>query len=249
MPRYRIEVEYDGTPFCGWQRQSNGYSVQEALEDAGAALSQGPAMAMGAGRTDSGVHAIAMTAHIDLEKEMPADTVRDGLNFYMRAHPATVLTAEPVSDDWHARFSCTQRHYLYRVLRRRARPALLANRVWQVASPLDVEAMAQGAAHLVGKHDFTTFRSANCQSASPVKTLNEISVTTEDEEIHFRLSARSFLHNQVRSFVGTLIQVGLGKWTPDDVKTALEAADRTACGPVAPASGLYFVKADYDEPI
>ena len=249
MPRYRLEVEFDGTPFVGWQRQDNGPSVQGALEDAGAALTQSPAIAVGAGRTDSGVHAFAMTAHIDLAKPFDEETVRDGLNAQMRPAPISVISARAVGEDFHARFSCTRRHYLYRILNRRSPAALDKTRIWQVSSPLDETAMAEAAKHLVGKHDFTTFRSVNCQSASPVKTLSHLEIRREGEEITLRLHAPSFLHNQVRSLAGTLVQVGLGRWSPEDVKSALEAADRSRCGPVAPAHGLYFVKADYTDDI
>lgn len=247
MPRYRLTVEFDGTPFVGWQRQDNGPSVQGALEEAGQKLTQATAVVVGAGRTDAGVHALAMTAHIDLHKELPEDTVRDGLNAHLRPAPISVLSAHLVPDGFHARFSCHRRHYLYRILNRRSPPALEANRVWQVPGPLDASAMAKAARHLVGKHDFTTFRSAHCQSASPVKTLSFIEVERAGEEIGLRLHAPSFLHNQVRSIAGTLVQVGLSRWTPEDVATALEAADRSRCGPVAPPQGLYFAKADYPD--
>lgn len=247
MPRYRLEVEYDGAPFVGWQRQHNGISVQGVIEQAGAALTQQPAPCVGAGRTDAGVHALCMTAHIDLQKEFSGDTVRDGLNAHLRAHPVSIINASPVADDWHARFSCHRRYYLYRVLNRRAPPALDAKRVWLVPGALDERLMNMAAQQLIGKHDFTTFRSAHCQSSSPVKTLEHLSVDRDADEVHFRLHAPSFLHNQVRSFVGTLIQVGLGRWQPEEVSNALKATDRARCGPVAPASGLYFVKADYPD--
>ncbi|MEM9232793.1 MAG: tRNA pseudouridine(38-40) synthase TruA [Pseudomonadota bacterium] len=247
MPRYRLDVEFDGTPYVGWQRQDNGPSVQGALEQAGLQLTQSTASCVGAGRTDAGVHALCMTAHIDLAKAMPEDTVRDGLNAHLRPQPVSVLRAARASDDWHARFTCHRRHYLYRILSRRSPPALTSRKVWHVLGPLDVSAMTEAARHLTGKHDFTTFRSVHCQSASPVKTLSSVEVEQQGEEVHFRLHAPSFLHNQVRSIVGTLAQVGLGRWSPEDVKTALIAADRSQCGPVAPASGLYFAKADYPE--
>jgi tRNA pseudouridine38-40 synthase len=248
MPRYRLIVEYDGGPFVGWQRQDNGPSVQGALEDAGRALTGAPAPVAGAGRTDAGVHALAMTAHIDLARPFPARVVREALNAHLRPAPVSILEAEAVSEDFHARFSCVGRRYLYRILARRAPPALDKGRVWHVPVKLDTGAMAEAAAVLTGRHDFTTFRSAHCQSASPVKTLDEVEVTAEGEEIRLRLAARSFLHNQVRSIAGTLERVGAGRWTPADVEAALAARDRAACGPVAPAHGLYFAQALYEPP-
>lgn len=245
MARYRLTVEYDGTPFVGWQLQENGLSVQEVLEAAGQALSGQPAPVAAAGRTDSGVHALAMAAHIDLDRAMPPDTVRDALNFHLRPHPVAVLEASLAEDGFHARFSCIRRYYRYRFVERRAPLALDRDRAWRRPFDLDVEAMNAAAALLRGRHDFTTFRSANCQADSPVKTLEDIAVARVGGEVHLTCHARSFLHNQVRSFAGTLERVGAGKWSVDDVAQALAAADRTACGPVAPACGLYFVKADY----
>ena len=243
--RYRIEVEFDGTPFVGWQRQDNGPSVQGAIEEAAARLTQAPGACYGAGRTDSGVHAIAMTAHLDLAKALPADNVRDGLNAHLRPAPVSILLAQPVSPDFHARFQCHRRHYLYRLLDRRSPPVLMRDRVWHVIAPLDVDAMAKAAQPLIGQHDFTTYRSAHCQAESPVKTLSQFEVTRVGQEVHCALSAPSFLHNQVRSLVGTLVQVGLGRAALSQPYDALQACDRRACGPVAPAHGLYFVKADY----
>lgn len=246
MERYRLTVEYDGRPFVGWQRQINGPSVQGALEAAGEALAGAPTPVYGAGRTDSGVHGLAMTAHIDLPRPFAAKTVRDALNAHLRPAPVAVLDAWPARQDFHARFSCCGRHYLYRVLNRRAPPALEQGRVWAVPGSLDVDGMREGAAVLIGRHDFTTFRSTHCQAKSPEKSLSTITLAEDPSGvIDIRLSAPSFLHNQVRSIVGTLVQVGLGRWTPDDVRDALVAKDRQACGPVAPAAGLYFVKADY----
>ena len=247
MPRYRLTIEYDGTPFSGWQRQDNGPSVQQAVETAGEGLSGGKSPVYAAGRTDAGVHALAMTAHIDLPKAFPADTVRDGLNAHLRPQPVVILGATSVTEDFHARFSCRKRHYLYRVLNRRPPSALDRHHVWHVGQPLNVSNMQQAAASLIGKHDFTTYRSAHCQSPDPVKTLDQCDIRTHAEEVRFSLSAPSFLHNQVRSIVGTLVQVGLGRWAPDDVADALAARDRSRCGPVAPPDGLYFVQADYDE--
>ncbi|WP_031549119.1 tRNA pseudouridine(38-40) synthase TruA [Parvularcula oceani] len=245
MPRYRLTVEFDGTPFVGWQRQENGPSVQAALEEAGAALSGAPAPVVGAGRTDAGVHALAMSAHIDLAKAFPARTVRDALNAHLRPAPIAVLTAEEAEDDFHARFSCTGRRYLYRILDRRPPPALDRTRVWHVPVALDADAMAEAARAFIGRHDFTTFRSVHCQSDSPVKTMDAVEVERAGEEVHLRLAARSFLHNQVRSIAGTLERVGAGRWRPEAVEDALAARDRSACGPVAPSRGLYFVAATY----
>lgn len=249
MPRYQLTLEYDGSPYAGWQRQENGLAVQEVLETAGASLTGGPAVAMAAGRTDSGVHALAMGAHIDLAKALPPDRVRDGLNAMLRPHPITVLSANLCTDDFHARFSCTGRRYLYRVLSRRAPPALDRTRVWHVSAPLHLGHMQEAALALLGRHDFTTFRSSLCQSQSPVKTLDRIHIeTAAGDEVHFSVAAQSFLHNQVRSIVGTLVQVGHGRWPVSRVAEALAARSRAACGPVAPAHGLYFAAAIYDPP-
>lgn len=246
MPRYRLIIEYDGTPFVGWQVQAEGVSVQGALETAVAKLTRETAGIRGAGRTDAGVHARGQVAHFDLEKEWPADKIRDGLNFYLKPKPVVVLDAARVPADFDARFSATARHYLYRILARRSPPALERNRVWWMPRiGLDAEAMRDAAAVLVGRHDFTTFRAVQCQAKSPIRTLDKLDVTTMDGEIRIEASARSFLHNQVRSIVGSLKLVGEGKWTKDDLRAALEARDRTACGPVAPASGLYLMAVDY----
>jgi len=244
--RHRIEVEYNGTPFAGWQRQENANSVQHVIEDAGAQLSGGKTHCYGAGRTDAGVHALAMTAHIDLAKPMDSWAVLNGLNALARPHPVAILNAAPVDEDFHARFSCTERRYVYRLIRRRAPLALEAKRLWQIPYDLDAKAMGKAAQHLVGHHDFTTFRSVQCQSKSPVKSISEILVTEDGPVIEVRIRAQSFLHNQVRSIVGTLERVGAGRWQSGDVKDALEAKDRSRCGPVAPAHGLYFEKAIYD---
>ena len=245
MPRYRLTVEYDGAPFVGWQRQDNGPSVQGALEAAGEALSGAPAPVAGAGRTDSGVHALAMTAHIDLARPFPAHTVREALNAHLRPAPVSVLAAAAAPEGFHARFSCAGRRYLYRILDRRAPPALEAGRVWHMPVRLDAAAMGAAAARLLGRHDFTTFRSAHCQADSPIRTLDRLEVERLGDEIRLHVAARSFLHNQVRSFAGTLERVGAGRSRPDDVAAALEARDRAACGPVAPAHGLYFAEAFY----
>ena len=245
MTRWRLTIEYDGGPFMGWQRQDHGPSVQQALEQALAQMTGEQPTVHAAGRTDAGVHALAMSAHVDVEKELTEHRLREGLNALVRPSPISILSAAPVADDWHARFSCVGRRYLYRVLNRRAPPALDAGRVWHIGAPLDVDAMSEGAAMLVGRHDFTTFRSAHCQSDSPVKTLDRLEVSRDGDAIHIEAAARSFLHHQVRSMVGCLAMVGRGQWTPGDIKAALEARDRSALGFNAPPQGLYFVEALY----
>jgi tRNA pseudouridine38-40 synthase len=245
VTRWRLTVEYDGGPFMGWQRQDHGPSVQQTLEEALQRMTGEEASFIAAGRTDAGVHALAMSAHVDIERELTPHRLREGLNALVRPHPISVLEVETVADDWHARFSCVGRRYLYRILNRRAPPALDSGRVWHVAVPLDVDAMSEGAAQLIGRHDFTTFRSAQCQSDSPVKTLDRLEVSKAGEELHVTAAARSFLHHQVRSMVGCLALVGRGQWSPDDVKKALEARDRSALGFNAPPHGLYFVEAIY----
>lgn len=246
MARYKLILEYDGTPFVGWQFQENGPSVQAAVEDAIYAFSGDRITAHAAGRTDAGVHARGMVIHIDLDKEFSAEKVRDGLSHFLRPAPIVVLHAERVSEDFHARFSCILRAYEYRIINRRPRLTIDAGRAWRVGQKLDVTSMHEAAQALVGKHDFTTFRAAACQAASPVKTLDEISVMRAGDEIFIGCAARSFLHHQVRSFAGTLVEVGRGKWRVEDVRKALEAADRSRCAPVAPPDGLYFARADYD---
>ena len=245
MTRWRLTVEFDGGPFMGWQRQDHGPSVQEALEQAIFRMTGELATLHAAGRTDAGVHALAMTAHVDVVKHLTEHRLREGINALVRPAPVSVTAVQPVADDWHARFSCVGRRYLYRILNRRAPSALYRGKVWHVPIELDVEAMAEGATHLVGRHDFTTFRSVHCQSQSPVKTLDSLMVEWAGEEIHIRAAARSFLHHQVRSMVGCLALVGRGRWSPDDVKSALEAKDRQALGLNAPPEGLYFVEAIY----
>lgn len=245
MTRWKLTIEYDGGPFMGWQRQDHGPSVQQTLEDALRQMTGEQASVTAAGRTDAGVHALAMAAHVDVTKPLTPHRLREGLNALVRPHPISILEVEPVADDWHARFSCLGRRYRYRILSRRAPPALDHGRVWHIAAPLDVAAMREGAAHLIGRHDFTTFRSAHCQSDSPVKTLDRLDVAQVGEEIHVEAAARSFLHHQVRSMVGCLALVGRGQWAADDMRTALEAADRTALGLNAPPQGLYFVEAVY----
>jgi tRNA pseudouridine38-40 synthase len=243
--RYRLTLEYDGGPFVGWQRQDNGPSVQGALEDAIEKFSGARVTVTGAGRTDAGVHALGQVAHFDLEKAFAADKVRDALNHFLRPGPVVVLEAAVTDSEFHARFSAAKRHYLYRILNRRSPPALDNGQVWHVAVALDAEAMHHAAQALVGHHDFTTFRAAECQAQSPVKTLDRLDVFRRGEEIHIEASARSFLHHQIRSFTGTLKLAGEGKWTARDVADALAARDRSRCGPVAPPDGLYLVKVDY----
>jgi tRNA pseudouridine38-40 synthase len=245
MPRYKLTIEYDGTPFAGWQRQANGRSVQEAIEDAIAGFSGEQVTVGGAGRTDAGVHALAQVAHADLAKDWPADTVLNALNFHLLPEPVAVLAAELVADDFDARFSAKARHYRYRIINRRPPLTIDAGRAWRVKAPLDAEAMDAAAQHLVGTHDFTTFRNANCQAKSPVKTLDRLSVRRQGEEIVIEASARSFLHSQIRSIAGSLRLVGDSSWSADDLAKALAARDRKACGPVAPAEGLYLLRIDY----
>ena len=245
MPRYKLVLEYDGGPFAGWQRQENGPSVQAALEEAVFRLAQERVTLTGAGRTDAGVHARGQVAHFDLIKEFPADTVRDALNAHLRPNPVAVLEAAVAPHEFHARFSAVGRHYEYRILTRRAPPVLDRGQVWHVGRRLDPGAMAEAARTLLGTHDFTTFRSSECQAKSPVKSLDRLDVSEHGAEIVFYASARSFLHHQVRSMVGTLKLVGEGKWTGEGVAAALRARDRTRCGPVAPPDGLTLLRVDY----
>ena len=245
MPRFKLLIEYDGTPFVGWQAQDNGVSVQGAIAAAVTAFSGDTVPVQGAGRTDAGVHALGQVAHVDLVKDWDTDTVRDALNFHLRPQPIAVLSAERVGEDFDARFSATKRHYLYRIVNRRADLALEANRSWRVGRPLDTEAMHAAAQRLVGRHDFTTFRAAECQAKSPVKTLDRLDVTRNGEELNVTAAARSFLHHQVRSIVGSLVHVGEGKWSAGDLAAALAARDRARCGQVAPPQGLYLVRVEY----
>ncbi|MFN0024785.1 MAG: tRNA pseudouridine(38-40) synthase TruA [Parvularculaceae bacterium] len=245
MARYKIIVEFDGGPFVGWQRQDNGRSVQSALEEAVFRFTGERADVFSAGRTDAGVHAVAMPAHFDLEKPWRPDVVRDALNFHLKPDPISVLSADEVAADFHTRFSATARRYRYRISNRRSPLALDRGRAWRLGPLLDAGAMNAAARVLIGKHDFTTFRASTCQASSPVKTLREICAFRRDEDVFVETSARSFLHHQVRSMVGSLVEVGLGRWTPADFDAAFRAADRQACAQVAPAEGLYFISADY----
>jgi len=245
MPRYKLTIEYDGTPFVGWQAQDNGVSVQAVLSEAIAAFVGERVTVGAAGRTDAGVHALGQVAHLDLAKDWDDETVRDAINFHLRPRPVAVLAAERAAADFDARFSAIKRHYLYRIVNRRADLALDQNRAWRVPRPLDDKAMHIAAQRLIGRHDFTTFRSTECQAKSPVKTLDRLDVARDGDEIRITASARSFLPHQVRSMVGSLIHVGEGKWSADDLAAALAARDRTACGQVAPPHGLYLVRVDY----
>jgi len=248
MPRYRLDIEYDGGPYKGFQSQRDGPSVQDAIERAIAAFSGEAVRIAAAGRTDTGVHATGQVAHVDLEKAWPARTVAEAVNAHLLPEPITILAAEVVADDWHARFSATGRRYLYRILHGRNAPALERGRVWWVKRRLDVTAMAQAAKALVGRHDFTTFRDAQCQAQSPVKTLDLAEVSEAGEhEVQLRFAARSFLHRQVRSMTGSLVEVGLGRWAVEDVARVLAARDRTQCGTVAPPEGLYLAGVAYGD--
>lgn len=245
MPRYRLLIEYDGRPFHGFQAQADLPSVQGSLERAIKAFCGEALRVSAAGRTDTGVHATGQVVHVDLAKDWPAETVRNALNFHLMPDPVSVLAAEVAVGDWHSRFSATGRRYLYRILNRMSPPALDQGRVWHVKKPIDAAAMHEAAQVLVGHHDFTTFRDLNCQAKSPMKTLDVANVRREGDEVLLEFASRSFLHRQVRSMTGTLAEVGVGRWTRDDVVAALEARDRKACGPVAPAEGLYLTGVTY----
>ncbi len=245
MPRYKLTIEYDGTPFVGWQVQDNRVSVQGVITEAIAAFTGEHVTLQGAGRTDAGVHALGQVAHVDLAKDWDVDTVRDAINFHLRPRPVAVLVAESAADTFEARFSAIKRHYRYRIINRRADLALEQNRAWRVPRPLDSAAMHTAAQKLVGRHDFTTFRATECQAKSPVKTLDQLNVARDGDEVRITASARSFLHHQVRSMVGSLVHVGEGKWSAEDLGAALTARDRAACGQVAPPHGLYLVRVEY----
>jgi tRNA pseudouridine38-40 synthase len=246
VPRFKLTLEYDGRPFVGWQRQANGMSVQQALEEALARIDS-PARVNGAGRTDAGVHATAQVAHVDLVKPWTGDKLREAMNAHLRRWPVVVLLAEAAPDDFDARFSATRRRYVYRILARRAPPSFARGLVWHVARRLDAGAMHAAAQRLIGRHDFTTFRAAECQANSPVRTLERLDVTRNGETIEIVAAARSFLHHQVRSLVGSLEHVGSGKWSADDLEDALHARERARCGQVAPPDGLYLVGVDYGD--
>ena len=253
MPRYALKIEYHGGPFVGWQRQTDHASVQGAIETALAKLEPRNHTIAAAGRTDAGVHGLAQVAHCDMERDWTPFRLSEALNYHLRKDPIAIVDCATVAPDWHARFSARERRYLYRILMRRAPATHLKGLVWHVKAKLDVDAMQAGAAYLLGKHDFTTFRSTICQADSPVKTLDRLDVRRVDgvygPEIQFDVRARSFLHNQVRSFVGTLERVGAGSWTPEKVKEAILARDRAACGPVCPSAGLYLAGVGYpDDP-
>jgi len=248
MPRYKLIIEYDGTPFAGWQMQANLPTVQSVLADAVERMTGARVQVAGAGRTDAGVHATGQVAHIDLEKDWRTDTLRDGLTAHLRPHPVAILAVERVSEAFDARFSAVKRHYLYRLVNRRADLTLERDRAWRIPQPLDAEAMHIAAQRLLGKHDFSTFRAAECQAASPLKTLDQLDVTRVGDEIRIVTSARSFLHHQVRSMAGSLVRVGEGRWSADDLAAVLAARDRARCGPMAPAAGLYLTKVSYPEP-
>jgi len=245
MPRYKLTIEYDGTPFVGWQAQDNGVSVQGVLTAAIAAFAGEQITVGAAGRTDAGVHALGQVAHVDLAKDWDTETVRDAINFHLRPQPVAMLAVERAAPDFDARFSAIKRHYLYRIVNRRADLTLEQNRAWRVPRPLDAQAMHVAAQRLIGRHDFTTFRSTECQAKSPVKTLDRLDVARAGEEVSIAAVARSFLQHQVRSMVGSLIHVGEGKWSADDLASAFAARDRSACGQVAPPHGLYLVRVDY----
>jgi tRNA pseudouridine38-40 synthase len=245
VPRYRLTIEYDGAPFAGWQIQADQLTVQGVLTAAVQALTGESVLVQGAGRTDAGVHALAQVAHVDLTRDWSTDTVRDALNAHLRPHPVAVLAAERVPESFNARMSAMKRHYRYDIVNRRADLALERQRAWRIPRPLDTDAMHAAAQLLVGKHDFTTFRASECQAKSPLKTLDRLDVVRDGERVHVFASARSFLHHQVRSMVGSLVLVGEGRWSADDLGKALAARDRTACGQVAPADGLYLVRVDY----
>ena len=245
MPRYKLILEYDGTPFSGWQRQADQLSVQQVLEEAIGKMSGEKVAIQAAGRTDSGVHALGQVVSFDLSRDWDPFRIREALNFHTKPHPVAIIEAAAVPGDFEARFSAIARHYEYRILNRRGRPALDDFRVWHCPMILDAAAMHAAAQLILGKHDFTTFRAAECQARSPEKTLDRLDVAREGETIVVRASARSFLHSQVRSMVGSLKLVGEGRWTPRDFRAALDARDRSRCGPLAPPEGLYLVRVDY----
>ncbi len=245
MIRWKLTIEHDGRPYVGWQRQAHGKSVQQEIEEAITKFSGETVRLHAAGRTDAGVHALGQVAHFDLERVTEAKTVREALNHYLRPQPIAIVSAEAADPHFHARMSARRRRYRYIVLNREARPALEIGRAWHVPYRLDIAAMGEGASHLIGKHDFTSFRASECQAKSPVKTLDRLDIVNDGANLIFEVSARSFLHHQVRNMVGTLILVGRGKWLPGQVAQALAARDRAAAGPTAPPDGLYLAGVDY----
>ena len=253
MPRYALKVEYQGEPFAGWQRQNEQPSVQGAIETALSRIQPGEHTIAAAGRTDAGVHALGQVAHCDMDKDWDPFRLSEALNYHLKPQPVAIIQAARVDDDWHARFTAVERQYLFRILMRRAPATHDQGQVWRINHQLDVDTMQAGADMLIGRHDFTTFRSSICQAASPVKTLDDLRVEQvqgfSGPEVHFHVRARSFLHNQLRSFVGTLERVGAGAWSPQDVSDALEATNRAACGPVCPPQGLYLARVGYPDPV
>lgn len=251
MPRFALKIEYDGQLFSGWQRQATAPSIQQCVEESLAKLEPDVPSIAAAGRTDAGVHALGQVAHCDMAKTWNPFRLSEALNHHLKPHPIAITACAAVADDWHARFSAIERRYMFRLIVRRAPLIHDKGHAWRVQNPLDADAMREGAAHLIGKHDFTTFRASICQAKSPVKSIDEITIDQRDypggQEFRFHIRARSFLHNQVRSIVGTLERVGAGAWAPDDVKAALEAKDRAACGPVSPPDGLYLIGVSYPE--
>lgn len=253
MPRYALKIEYDGQPFSGWQRQKTAPSVQQCVEDALGKLESNVPSIVAAGRTDAGVHALGQVAHCDMAKDWDPFRLSEALNHHLKPNPISITAAAAVDEEWHARFSAIERRYMFRLIVRRAPLVHHKGQAWRVNNALDVAAMRQGAAHLIGRHDYTTFRASICQAQSALKSIDEITIAAQDypggQELHIHVRARSFLHNQVRSIVGTLERVGAGAWDPDDVKTALEARDRAKCGPVSPPDGLYLMSVGYpDDP-
>ncbi|WP_262692337.1 tRNA pseudouridine(38-40) synthase TruA [Kordiimonas aestuarii] len=246
MQRFKLTIEYDGRPYVGWQRQDNGPSVQAAIEDACAAFAPNEDIrVIGSGRTDAGVHALGQVAHLDLDRPMTPDALQGALNYHLKPEPISILAAEAVDAEFSARFSALKRHYIYKILNRRAPPSFGKGLIWHVKAPLDHAAMHEAAQYLVGQHDFTTFRHARCQAKSPVKTMDYLTVERVGEEVHIHAGARSFLHHQIRSITGTLKLVGEGNWSPEDVKAALDAQDRSRLGLNAPPDGLYFRKVEF----